>query len=400
MRKLFTVEHVLGDIDMDAYKHTYTEIKNLSNIAKPLVCPHERGLLRNKINHLRSEFNSMATSYFRVNTCFDGKGRARHSEEIYHYPGKEDLEYTVRVGKQKIARQRKANKFVASLSKEFNGLKYNVIGGVFTKDKSILTQIQANPSERIENSKRPHEKILDKYLGIELEFLTPVTLDTLKTCMIAAHLEGYVHVGTDGSVQSESGFRGAEIRVLCKERDAVDIVTRVCKVLNIAGCKVNNSCGMHVHFDMRARSEKKCYTNLVRLLPLLKSMVPSTRTGEWGERYCRTNKYADMDEQLSSGSRYYAINAEAYREHTTLEVRLHSGTLNANKILNWIAIIVNVLECPSIIKKDISNLEDYKQYFEVSAKLAEYITKRVALFSSVVDTTTDELIHINYELCA
>jgi hypothetical protein len=84
-----------------------------------------------------------------------------------------------------------------------------------------------------------------------------------------------------------------------------------------------------------------------------------------------------------------------------LEVRLHSGTLNPVKILNWIDIIVCAIDAPAITNQ-VTTPEEYAATFETSTKLIEYMKKRVANFSiksEAVHTEQDETIN-NYELSA
>ena len=98
--------------------------------------------------------------------------------------------------------------------------------------------------------------------------------------------------------------------------------------LREAGCDVNRTCGLHVHIDCRDISNTAAGTRAKRLreaLPWLKRMVPSSRA---------SNTYCNRD-----SGRYQPINTESLHRHSTVEVRLHSGTLDADKIRNWIEVV-------------------------------------------------------------
>lgn len=48
--------------------------------------------------------------------------------------------------------------------------------------------------------------------------------------------------------------------------------------------------------------------------------------------------------QISRYGRYRTVNFESIRDHKTLEVRLHNGTLNGAKILTWVSLWMRILE--------------------------------------------------------
>ena len=42
--------------------------------------------------------------------------------------------------------------------------------------------------------------------------------------------------------------------------------------------------------------------------------------------------------------RYYMINGTALKKYKTIEVRLHSGTTNFNKIKNWVELLKGIVK--------------------------------------------------------
>lgn len=396
--------HSIKDPDMlqmGEVKNNFLALKELTNIASKLhTSQHKKelNLLAEKIKSLRSILNETAYEVYKVQAML---GKHKFDSMFWEYPNAKELKSFTDACISKLRAERdKKNTPIRTEQREYLGLTYSVIGGVFKEPGSVLKLKQnINPHARIIKTKKPHNKIKNKYVGIELEFISSVSIDTIQQVLCDVKMEGYTQVGTDGSVRDANGM-GYEVRILCKEEDAKHVVSTVCSALKSkCGAFVNDTCGMHVHFDMRNRKVETCYTNLVQVLPLLQSLVPTTRTGEWGSRYCKTNEDLNFESAQRLG-RYQAINPTAYSEHRTLEVRLHSGSLNATKICNWISIISTVLESPTVLKNKVITVDDYTTTFEVSSKLVDFMRKRVTLFSKAVSTTDDEKLYNDYEFAS
>lgn len=369
-------------------------------------------LLRAQICELRSNLNSLCYEAYEV-TLSLGK-QHKFSEVFYEYPTTQDLRSFAERCKQEIRLSLSANKGRWRRQnfrldrRNYVGIAYSVVGGVFSEKNSVLN-IKKNydAMARIRQSKAPHQRIKSNYVGIELEFLACVNSATLNELLVAAKLEGYVHLGTDSSVQPDGsleskGYHGLELRVLVKEEDCADVVVRVCKVLQDAKCVVNNTCGMHVHFDMRNRNVETSFHNLVSNVDFLSSLVPHTRTkGPHGERYCRRNRdknYQSAVQDMDGRVKYQIVNPLTFERLRTLEVRLHSGTLNPTKIVNWIKIITKILASNEKVPADVRNYKDFFEAYDVDSKLANYITARAKLFAVGSVTTAEDDKHSNYEM--
>lgn len=146
-----------------------------------------------------------------------------------------------------------------------------------------------------------------------------------------------VQMVSDGSLSSADSPRtrdmeGIELRIPCSVTDYSRLF-HVCRLLNLHGARVNKTCGLHVHFDMRDLSPLKRYADIkaegARLHSVIATvgryLVPPSRLNN---RYCALTPPSLRD-------RYRAVNAEATSKHGTLEVRLHSGTVEADKARLW-----------------------------------------------------------------
>lgn len=250
-------------------------------------------------------------------------------------------------------------------------------------------------------------KTKDKHVGVELEIVCPMAAlrqyvqhydytnqpYPLADKLAEAGLVKNVRLTTDGSINTNGGGGGIEIRVLAPETEIKEVIKKVCIILKELKCKVNKSCGLHVHLDMRYRTPKDSFKRLVHKLPDLKKMVKKDRlkNSYCVENYCddldlimeENDDYYDFDtydfedklqridrqkpelrkqnlekaieEELkilkkhlenkskvkeTDRDRYLAINPHALENHDTIEVRLHEGCIDEEKINKWIDTLV------------------------------------------------------------
>jgi hypothetical protein len=225
--------------------------------------------------------------------------------------------------------------------------------------------------EKAFDDKRPHDA--KKYFGIELECIIPV--DTNLNNELWDYRK-FVSIADDGSIDCDSEnrenggddddaiFEGKEIRVLVDRDNLVPVLTGVTKKLVGLGAFVNKSCGLHVHFDLRDSTDSErelVYTKLYHSLSLLYSIVPSSRRRN---TYCKRNT-SGIYKENTEGSRYKAINVVSYEKHDTFEVRLFGGTLDAEKIINWIELLEGIIT-GSLVLRCPTSFENAQKYWHFS----------------------------------
>jgi hypothetical protein len=54
---------------------------------------------------------------------------------------------------------------------------------------------------------------------------------------------------------------------------------------------------------------------------------------------------------MSAGSRYYKLNLSAINVHGTIEFRQHSGTVNAEKAVNWVKLTAGFMRAAEDAKQ-------------------------------------------------
>jgi hypothetical protein len=205
----------------------------------------------------------------------------------------------------------------------------------------------------------------NRTFGIELEIILPAAANRydvareLNTAAITTTVEQYNHQARNHwkIVNDASVLGGCEVvsPVLSGEAGLAQ-ARAVCEVLNRLGCRIDRTCGFHVHIGAQELNATQC-RRLAELYRLNERhidsfMPPSRRNGQ----YCRALLGGDLDScqsiadvclQLTGGSRYFKLNLQALQRHGTIEFRQHSGTINATKIIHWIQLCQAMIEYAS-----------------------------------------------------
>ncbi len=184
-----------------------------------------------------------------------------------------------------------------------------------------------------------------QYVGIEIECYGKISRVSLQKLFFKYDLEEFVMIGDDGSIEpperdddDETFWHTFELRLLIPQPNLAITLKRFGKVFRMARLKVNESCGLHVHLDMRQRNVDECYSKLRRFQDVLFAIVNKDR---WNNEYCRQNP----DDILSH---HMGINRLAYERHETIEIRMHHGCLDTSQIEKWIRLLLNVVQAKEV----------------------------------------------------
>jgi len=160
---------------------------------------------------------------------------------------------------------------------------------------------------------------------------------------------------------------------------AFDYIKKICRVLDSVGADVNSKCGLHVHIgnaplndsthavrfcgdSIQARATTGRYITGAYAEPMdfiavqdilhrytrqqstVDTMFPSSRTNN---RYCSPLSLARVDaattiRELTFG-KFTAVNLETW-SRGTIEFRQASGTIEADKIINWVKFLLNLVD--------------------------------------------------------
>lgn len=206
----------------------------------------------------------------------------------------------------------------------------------------------------------------NRTFGIEIEFIGDRgrACAAIREAGIECNVESYNHrtprgwkIVTDASIGYENGEL---VSPILRGEEGLEQVRKVCKALSAAGCSVDRRCGVHVHVGGRGLSVDQV-KNIVRAYARHESKIdafmPPSRRGS-NNRFCRSivGRIGHLDTaqnvaQIGRGMhnyadecRYVKLNLMAWNRQKTIEFRQHSGSINGNKITNWIQFCVNFVE--------------------------------------------------------
>jgi hypothetical protein len=179
----------------------------------------------------------------------------------------------------------------------------------------------------------------DRALGVEIECFGP---------SVEKYLPISCRETQDGSLMWESidrstmpvGSEPREYRVLCRRADFEVRLHHVCRLLR--GHKVNKTCGLHVHMDMRGRSFEQVRDIARKIDHWLSALVELQPRSRRDNRYCRAG--------ISSDDRYRRVNITSFNKHSTLEVRFGAGTTDPEKIIAWVRLLELLVAMPTAPK--------------------------------------------------
>lgn len=180
---------------------------------------------------------------------------------------------------------------------------------------------------------------------------------------------GYWRLSYDSSIIGRDPIEIAS-PILCGREGLEEVRKAVSKLAEI-GCQVNWSCGYHVHWNCgdytgknmlsllrlytkfegvidyfvapsrRANLNKHC-SSLVKDFDLkwINELDPTEKARAIDVTYKFADKHRSTDPELvhrgQASSRYHKVNIHAYQQYGTIEFRHHQGTVNPEKVINWL----------------------------------------------------------------
>jgi len=187
--------------------------------------------------------------------------------------------------------------------------------------------------------------------GVEIEFCgsSANVIRCLREHGIRASSEGYSHrtpigewkLSVDGSVNPGGNEL---ISPILQGEDGFDQIRKVCAALKDAGAYVNETCGFHVHHDMRGAMIEEIRRVVRWYFANQETMAGFTAQNRRANHYCRfidstyLNEIAVMVDtsRLHYIDRYYNLNVNCFPRDGSIEFRQHQGTINPLKMINWI----------------------------------------------------------------
>lgn len=150
---------------------------------------------------------------------------------------------------------------------------------------------------------------------------------------------------------------------------------------------------MHIHIDANdfdIKQWRNIYKNYAIFETVIDSFMPQSRRDD-NNQYCRSLKrqipinqlfekidscrtVAEIASKVTNNSRYYKINAQSFARHGSIEFRQHSGTVEYEKIMNWLIFLHNLV---SYSEKNVSESGDFEKLTNtLPAEIYTYLAER------------------------
>lgn len=189
----------------------------------------------------------------------------------------------------------------------------------------------------------------------------------------------------------------------------IKAVRRIALALQTLGCRVNKTCGLHVHVDTDGLSVQdvlNVFNRYTKFEPIIDSMLGTTRRAN-RSRFAKPCKGIKLDNTVttfhelidtmkfprnttSSTERYFKVNLLSLDELGTIEFRQHNGSINSQTIINWVLFLTQFVEAS---KQDNMVLEKRVELYTPAMKslakainetLLEYETNQMVVYADIL----------------
>lgn len=222
----------------------------------------------------------------------------------------------------------------------------------------LTTTLGTNAAEWFDN----------RTFGIEIECLLPlqnsrqILMNEMRIRGLHVEDNGYNHNDstTTWKLVSDSSVRGSGstalyygcevVSPILQGEDGRSQLRRACEALVVVKAKVNTTCGLHIHHgttDFTIDSFKKLAKYYASHQEEIDMMLAPSRRSTRNPQYCGGIKWMLTASRLQNaqtihefcqitGTRYASVNFSAFLRHGTIEFRQHQGTVNFDKIVEWL----------------------------------------------------------------
>lgn len=342
--------------------------KYLKKCMEGFITPQKERTLRNVYQFNNLEVSSLSRIRSNVGTYSDILSEIKSN---WHYSDSGN----------KADKRQSARKLNTRSKRLFGDTYSSMVGGVHTESGLYLKAYKEKMTKILDFNKKPMTP--ERHIGLELEFCLPrINKEIIKEALVSSPYANMLCLTRDGSVTSNDKYEPAELKICSPLSQLPDVVSYVCKVLNLHSCIVDTTCGLHVHLDARKDDVRAMFDKLLDQQSSLFALVPKSRRNN---QYCRPTTKKDF----RKGSRYKSINSTAYGKFQTLEVRLHGGTIDPNKIINWTLLLASIAYNEQKITKSRSIVALLKK-LTLGESMTSYILERAAKFDTHGDIVASD----------
>ncbi len=268
---------------------------------------------------------------------------------------------------------------------ELMGVGYGFVQNVYAKHFSTQTNARGNTKFK--------PTIFNRQFGVEIEAYNVTNTKLKKELVklgIRVEIERYNHttkthwkIITDSSIRGSNGFE--IVSPILKGQNGLEQLEKVCKALKNCNAYINKSCGLHIHFDaskFKLKQFKNLILNYADMESVIDTFLPNSRRAN-NNTYCksiishkRAIENASTINQLTDAipQRHSKLNTKSYVKYKTIEFRHHSGTVEFDKIQNWILFLHNLVQYSSDKRVSQVNFETLKTFNQ--PKVYAYLNNR------------------------
>ncbi len=228
---------------------------------------------------------------------------------------------------------------------------------------TYLRAQQERVRRHLRDAKIPGADDTRRFVSVEIECVLPNgSRNPLYDALLERNLGKYVCVKADGSLRTNPGNDSGlcvEVVVTAPIGEIETAVNGTCAALAACEAYVNDTCGLHVHLDMRHFDHTLAYSNLVAGQTVLRKLITEARAKN---TYCKpVRKRAWPHAYSSRSSRYKAVNAQAFYHHRTIEIRMFAGCITAEKILGYVKACYAMAYAKQAVKRAPSTMRGWQR---------------------------------------
>lgn len=210
-------------------------------------------------------------------------------------------------------------------------------------------------------SRTDYEDVKSKRtFGVELE----VCFAPKQKNMLPADKKYWV-AKRDGSLPSATGVEMAS--TILRGDAGLNVIKNLCDYAREHKWAVDKRAGFHLHIGLNSETMKQVEAVAMGYHLTYKLWTCFVSPSRNGGRYCRAHNGSSGPKRFEEanlkgegdfvhslmGDRYHWVNWDSYRQRKTVEIRLHQGTLDYEKISSWVKAHLRFVDwCVSLGTKD------------------------------------------------
>ena len=180
-------------------------------------------------------------------------------------------------------------------------------------------------------------------------------------------------IKTDGSIQGVDGFE--VVSPVLNGEAGIAEARKACEILVNLNAQVNKSCGFHIHHNAanwNIAQFKNLFKRFAKYENAMDSIQPTSRRIN---RFCKSNvlsmgiskTFAKIEacgsvaelSRFYGDDRYFKLNLQSFFRMGSVEFRNHAGTVDANKVENYIRLtygfVQAAINCKPVTKPTADN---------------------------------------------